>query len=150
MNRILPVLLALAVAAGPAWAGTPSPKADTDKVTCRKEAEIGSRFAKKRCHTAAQWAELRRRSRELVEQLQPANIPAKACKAVRPVREKRNRVNRLREKSIVRRRVFDDHGPVDADHLWLALAAAWLGVQQPGPDQAGGAPPGPGVKEMRA
>jgi len=65
-------MLAAAVMAGPVFAASPTPpsKPDPDKVTCRKEAEAGSRFAKKRCHTAAQWAEMRRRSRELVEQLQ--------------------------------------------------------------------------------
>jgi hypothetical protein len=71
MKRML-LILAGALIPGPALAAAPSPppKGDADKVTCRKEAETGSRFARKRCHTGAQWAEMRRRSRELVEQLQ--------------------------------------------------------------------------------
>lgn len=71
MKRML-LPLAGALIAAPALAASPSPapKGDSDKVICRKEAEVGSRFATKRCHTAAQWAEMRRRSRELVEQLQ--------------------------------------------------------------------------------
>jgi hypothetical protein len=70
--RDIVLLLASVLIAGPAFASSPPPpsKSKSDKVTCRKEAETGSRFAKKRCHSAEQWAEMRRRSRELVEQLQ--------------------------------------------------------------------------------
>jgi hypothetical protein len=72
MRHIVPLLVASVLIAGPAFASSPPPpsKSKSDKVICRKEAEVGSRFARKRCHTAAQWAEMRRRSRELVEQLQ--------------------------------------------------------------------------------
>ena len=70
MKRIAAGLLATALLAGAATAGVPRPKADSDKIICRKEGEIGSRFTRKRCFTAAQWAEIRRRSRELVEHLQ--------------------------------------------------------------------------------
>jgi hypothetical protein len=72
MRHIVPLMLATALIAGPAFAASPPspPKGHPEKVTCRKEVDTGSRFAKKRYHTAAQWAEMRRRSRELVEQLQ--------------------------------------------------------------------------------
>lgn len=70
MNKIAVLLLATALLAGPVSAGAPPAKADSDKIICRKEGEIGSRFTRERCFTAAQWAEIRRRSRELVEHLQ--------------------------------------------------------------------------------
>ena len=73
MNKIAPLLLAAALIAGPAKADAPPPKTDGGKVICRVEAASGSRLGVRRCQTAAQWAELRVRSRELVEYLQQAN-----------------------------------------------------------------------------
>jgi hypothetical protein len=70
MNKLAPFLLAAALVAGPASAVAPEPKGDADKIICRAEAPIGSRLTRKRCLTVAQWAEMRREARELIEWLQ--------------------------------------------------------------------------------
>ena len=45
--------------------------ADPNKKTCRTVAEIGSRLKRSRaCHTAAEWAELRRQSTLNIEKIQ--------------------------------------------------------------------------------
>ena len=62
-------LLATFVAA-PAAAGAPSPPDDPNKKICVKEAKVGTRLARTRCLTEAQWREMRRESRELTLWLQ--------------------------------------------------------------------------------
>ena len=72
MSKLAPFLLAAALVAGPASATRPAPHPDTrtDKVICRSEARVGTRLATKQCFTMAQWAEIRRASRDLTEWLQ--------------------------------------------------------------------------------
>jgi hypothetical protein len=51
---------------------------DANKMICRTIQEIGSRLNKTRaCHTRAEWAELKRQTRETVQRIQdsrPANL----------------------------------------------------------------------------
>lgn len=48
-----------------------SGKADPNKVICRTINDTGDKLRKTRaCHTAAEWRELRRQTREAVEQIQ--------------------------------------------------------------------------------
>ncbi|MGN6058396.1 MAG: hypothetical protein ACTHOI_07410 [Sphingomicrobium sp.] len=59
-------------------AQTPAPAASKDKdpnrLICERQEEIGSRLGgKKVCHTAAQWDELRKSSRQQVEDWQRQN-----------------------------------------------------------------------------
>lgn len=47
----------------------------TDKMICKTEGEIGSRLARSRvCHTAAEWAELRREEKENVDRIQNGRV----------------------------------------------------------------------------
>ena len=64
----------VAGAAGLAAASEPKGKtADPNKVVCRTVAESGSRLKKSRaCHTLAEWAELKRQTRQTVEHIQDA------------------------------------------------------------------------------
>ena len=67
----LSLILALALCASSLALAAPRTEAsDPDKIVCRKEPAIGTRLARKKCLTEAQWAEVRRESRELVEKLQ--------------------------------------------------------------------------------
>ena len=44
---------------------------DQSRVICRTETQIGSRLSKvKRCHTAAEWAEVKRENRRVIERVQ--------------------------------------------------------------------------------
>jgi hypothetical protein len=44
---------------------------DPNRVICRTESEIGTRLGKiRRCHTAAQWAYLKRETRNTIERVQ--------------------------------------------------------------------------------
>ena len=48
-----------------------SGKADPNKVICRTINDTGDKLRKTRaCHTAAEWRELRRQTRETIEQIQ--------------------------------------------------------------------------------
>jgi hypothetical protein len=74
-------LFTLALVAGAASASAPSTRSgreDPNRVVCRTIAETGSRLSKTRaCHTQAEWAELRRQTRQTVEKIQdsrPANL----------------------------------------------------------------------------
>lgn len=73
-------LSAVALTATAAIAGSPpaSGKDDANKLICRTVQEIGSRLSKTRaCHTKAEWAELRRQTRETVQRIQdsrPAHL----------------------------------------------------------------------------
>lgn len=67
-------LSAVALAAVTAGAAPPAKgKDDSNKVICRTVQDIGSRLNKSRaCHTKAEWAELRRQTRENVQRIQDA------------------------------------------------------------------------------
>jgi len=53
----------------------PAATAKKDKMICRTELENGSRLKKSRaCHTAAEWAELRRQSQANVDRIQNARM----------------------------------------------------------------------------
>lgn len=44
---------------------------DQSRVICRTDTQIGSRLSKiKRCHTAAEWAEVKRENRRVIERVQ--------------------------------------------------------------------------------
>ena len=44
---------------------------DPNRVICRTEQQIGSRLAKiKRCHTAAEWAQIKRENRQVIDKVQ--------------------------------------------------------------------------------
>ena len=78
MAKLLLAALSVALIGTGALATEPAAKAGSDKVTCRTETAVGSRLAKTRaCHTPAEWAELRRQTRENVQNIQdrrPARI----------------------------------------------------------------------------
>lgn len=59
----------------PAQAPAAAPKAkDPNRIICERQEEIGSRLGgTKVCHTAAQWDEIRKSSREQVENWQRQN-----------------------------------------------------------------------------
>ena len=65
---------AAALAAGAASASPPPATGagkDANKMICRTVQEIGSRLNRTRaCHTKAEWAELRRQTREIVQGIQ--------------------------------------------------------------------------------
>jgi hypothetical protein len=53
----------------------PAATAKTDKKICRTELESGSRLRKSRaCHTAAEWAELRRQAKANIDHIQNARM----------------------------------------------------------------------------
>ena len=83
MRMISKTILGLsAVALAPVAATAAPPPAGADKnankMICRTVQEIGSRLNKTRaCHTKAEWAELKRQTRETVQRIQdsrPANL----------------------------------------------------------------------------
>jgi hypothetical protein len=44
---------------------------DPNRVICRTEQQIGSRLQKiRRCHTAAEWAEIKRENRRVIDKVQ--------------------------------------------------------------------------------
>ena len=65
---------AIALVAATAVLAQPSTgesKSDPNKQICRTQMDIGSRLARTRsCHTAAEWAELRRQSRQVIDRIQ--------------------------------------------------------------------------------
>jgi len=68
-------LAAVTAAAAPV---SPGKGSDSKKLICRTVQEIGSRLNKTRaCHTIAEWAELRRLTRETIQRIQdtrPAHL----------------------------------------------------------------------------
>jgi len=72
------VALASVTAAATSAAPPAKGKDDSNKVICRTVQDIGSRLNKSRaCHTKAEWAELRRQTRETVQHIQdsrPAHL----------------------------------------------------------------------------
>ena len=68
----------VALAATASTAAPRSKKSDPNKIICRVVEETGSRLNKTRaCHTVAEWAELRRQTKQTVERIQdsrPANL----------------------------------------------------------------------------
>lgn len=56
----------------------PSPTqtiSNPDKMVCKSEAVIGSRFAKKICMTAAQWLQQEQDAKKMLDRLQGARTP---------------------------------------------------------------------------
>jgi hypothetical protein len=78
MSKIMLAVLGTALLGTAAIATEPAPNAHADKLICRTEGAIGSRLTKTRaCHTAAEWAELRRQQRDNVNDIlnrRPARI----------------------------------------------------------------------------
>jgi hypothetical protein len=79
MVKILAAAIGISLLAGSAAAVEPSNTGDKNqKLVCRTESAVGSRLAKTRtCRTLAEWAELRRQTRENVQNIQdrrPARI----------------------------------------------------------------------------
>jgi hypothetical protein len=77
--KILVAAIGLSLLAGSAAASEPSNATDkSNKIVCRTESAVGSRLAKTRvCRTLAEWAELRRQTRDTVQGIQdrrPARI----------------------------------------------------------------------------
>lgn len=76
MNRIIAVIVSLSLV--PATAALAEKKKDqsadmgeSDRIICETIKQIGSRLAaKKTCHTAAEWAEMRRQQRMTTERVQ--------------------------------------------------------------------------------
>ena len=68
------ILAAATMLGGTAAAATKkgkSDRADDNKVICKSMEENGQRLKRTRaCHTAAEWRELRRQTRETIEQIQ--------------------------------------------------------------------------------
>ena len=71
MRKVLLAVVSSALIGTVALATEPAPKGRPDKIICRTESAVGSRLAKTRaCHTPAEWAELRRQTRENVQNIQ--------------------------------------------------------------------------------
>jgi len=63
------LVAASAVLAQPSTSG--ESKSDPNKQICRTQMDIGSRLARTRsCHTAGEWAELRRQARQNIDRIQ--------------------------------------------------------------------------------
>ena len=72
-SKTITVLCFTALSAAAAYAnGSPrSSKPGDDKVICRSETKAGSRLRKERtCHTRAEWAEIRRQTKQDLERIQ--------------------------------------------------------------------------------
>jgi len=52
-----------------------TPVIDPDKVTCKSEAVLGSRFPKKICLTNLQWQQQEQDAKRMLERLQGAKLP---------------------------------------------------------------------------
>ena len=75
MGRKILIFIAASALVGTAAAASESSnksgKADPNKVICRTINDTGDKLRKTRaCHTAAEWRELRRQTRESIEQIQ--------------------------------------------------------------------------------
>lgn len=75
--RKLTLLMGLAAAAIAASAGARDTKADheetgkQDRIICRTEQDTGSRLkVSRRCHTAAEWSQIKREIRQTVDKVQ--------------------------------------------------------------------------------
>lgn len=52
-------------------AAQPAPKAASERMICQSVPDQGSRFVSRRiCHTRAEWAELRRQTRDTIDHIQ--------------------------------------------------------------------------------
>ena len=73
------LIVATAVLAQPPAAEGSASKADANRKICRSYGDIGSRLGRSRaCHTAQEWAELRRQMKQTVDHIQnarPWNCP---------------------------------------------------------------------------
>jgi len=73
------LVVATSVLAQPPAAGGGRSSADANKQICRAMADTGSRLGRSRaCHTAQEWAELRRQTKQNVDHIQnarPWNCP---------------------------------------------------------------------------
>jgi invasion protein IalB len=66
----IPAVASAQTAPAPATARAPAP-ADANEIVCEKQRKMGTRLVTRRvCLTRAQWAELRREDRSMVEQAQ--------------------------------------------------------------------------------
>ena len=82
IGRILYGACAVALVTATALMAQPSSsateKSDANKQICRTSSDIGSRLNRSRaCHTAAEWIELRRQTKQNVDHIQnarPANL----------------------------------------------------------------------------
>ncbi len=67
------LVTAAAVMAQPA--GSRDPAVDANRKICRGMSDVGSRLSRSRaCHTAAEWAELRRQTKQNVDHIQNARV----------------------------------------------------------------------------
>jgi len=65
------VFMLAGTAAANESASKSAPKSDPDKVVCRLSNDTGSRLGRVRvCKTNAQWAEMRRQTRETIDRIQ--------------------------------------------------------------------------------
>ena len=63
--------LAAVAAAQPATQSSSDPKTQNERMICRSMPDRGSRFVTERvCHTRAEWAELRRQTRDAIDHIQ--------------------------------------------------------------------------------
>jgi len=66
---------ASAVMAQPPASGGGGAKSDANKQICRAGTDVGSRLARSRaCHTAQEWQELRRQTKQNVDHIQAARV----------------------------------------------------------------------------
>jgi hypothetical protein len=73
------LVTATAVMAQPSGSGGGASRSDANKQICRTMADIGSRLGRSRaCHTAQEWEELRRQTRQTVDHIQNAR-PWNTC-----------------------------------------------------------------------
>jgi hypothetical protein len=73
------LVTATAVIAQPPGAGTGGSQGDANKQICRSMADTGSRLGRSRaCHTAQEWTELRRQTKQNVDHIQNAR-PWNTC-----------------------------------------------------------------------
>jgi hypothetical protein len=73
------LITATAVIAEPSGTDTPNSNGDANKQICRTMADTGSRLGRSRaCHTAQEWSELRRQTKQNVDHIQNAR-PWNTC-----------------------------------------------------------------------
>ena len=73
IHRIFAGVCAIALTTGAAMAGgtANTAKQGEDKKICRSDPSVGSRLKRTRtCHTKAEWAEIRRQTKQEIDQIQ--------------------------------------------------------------------------------
>jgi hypothetical protein len=72
------LVTATAVIAQPSGTDAPNSRGDANKQICRTMADTGSRLGRYRaCHTAQEWTELRRQTKQTVDRIQ--NVRPDSC-----------------------------------------------------------------------